>query len=420
VSLTIPQLLLVFAVGLVFSAIFSMVEAAVISQDRHRLEHLAMSGKRSAQIMQTMLGGIDRLLAAILLFNNIANVLCATTATVIVTRLSGGGETAAFVASLGVAFLILVVSEISPKVIGVRHAQTISLVCAVPLHFLLAVFHPVIVVANFFARGILLLAGVRHANVLNTAMNTRELHSAVRASRAQAAQDSQHGKHYKMVEQALHLGNIPVEKIMTPRRHIKGINLQNGDNDAYDAILSADYAKLLIYESNPDNAAGFVDTIQALKIATRQGRVTAADLRRIVVKPLFMPAAANAVQQLQNMRTQNSRAALVVDGAGRVTGMVTLANFAAAIIGGSTAPPTPTTEGDFILPGDFSLLQLSELLPDIQLPDTSATNLNGLIMEVLGDIPDTSVCVEIAGMRFEIIETGNKSVRRARLLKPAH
>ena len=124
---------LVFLAGLLMSALFSMVEAAVISQDRHRLAHLAEQGGRRAQLMQKMTARMDRLLSAILLFNNIANVLCATAAAVMVTRLSGGGEGAAFAASLGVAFLILVVAEISPKIIGVRHAQRLSLWFALPV-----------------------------------------------------------------------------------------------------------------------------------------------------------------------------------------------------------------------------------------------------------------------------------------------
>ena len=127
-TLSIPQLLLIFGAGLFCSAVSSMAEAAIISQDRHRLLHLAEEGDRAARLMKGLLDNMDRLLAAILLFNNIANVTCATAATVIVTRLSGGGEGAAFAASLGVAFLILVLSEITPKIIGVRYSSKISLI----------------------------------------------------------------------------------------------------------------------------------------------------------------------------------------------------------------------------------------------------------------------------------------------------
>ena len=158
-ELSLPQLLLIFVAGLLVSGFFSMLEAALISQDRHKLRHLADEGNTAATVMLELLANIDRLLAAILLCNNLANVVCATTAAIIVARLSGGWGGAIFVSTLAVTFLILIFGEISPKVIGVRHAQGISLACAKPVRLLLVLLRPIIAVANFFAGGLLRLAG---------------------------------------------------------------------------------------------------------------------------------------------------------------------------------------------------------------------------------------------------------------------
>ena len=412
-NLTISQLLLLFSLGLLLSAVFSMVEAAVISQDRHRLEHSAHAGKKTAVLMLQLLGGIDKLLAAILLFNNIANVLCATTAAVIVARVIGGGDTVTLLSSFAVAFIILVISEISPKVIGVRHAQNIALFCAVPLRILLNVFYPVIVVANFFARGILLLCGVRDINILHTAMSPRELRNAARTARRQR-HETEH-KQYQMAEQALHIGDLPVEKIMTPRPAIEGINLQDGDDKTRSLILSSRHSKLPAYNGNLDRACGFIDTLRAAQQAADQGAETVKASQLPFEAPMFLPAAAGALHQLQSMRKNKARAALVVDGAGRVVGMVTAADFADTIIGRDT-PLSTDENGNFMLTGDLSLLRLEELFPHLSLPeDTSATNVNGLILETLGDFPDGLFCVNINGFRFEISEVTEASIRRVLL-----
>ena len=125
-----------------------------------------------------------------------------------VTRLSGCGEGAAFAASLGVAFLILVVAEISPKIIGVRHAQRLSLWFALPLRGLLTVFYPAVAVANFLASCLLATFGIRETAQPLAAMSAAELRTAAREStrRARESIDEEGGRHYRMVEQVLQVG----------------------------------------------------------------------------------------------------------------------------------------------------------------------------------------------------------------------
>ena len=346
---------LVFLAGLLMSALFSMVEAAVISQDRHRLAHLAEQGGRRAQLMQKMTARMDRLLSAILLFNNIANVLCATAAAVMVTRLSGGGEGAAFAASLGVAFLILVVAEISPKIIGVRHAQRLSLWFALPLRGLLTVFYPAVAVANFLASCLLAAFGIRETAQPLAAMSAAELRTAAREStrRARESNDEEGGRHYRMVEQVLQLADTPVEKIMTPRGQIEGVNLQD-EHAIYRQIMDATHAKMPVFAGDIDAAEGFIDTLEVIKAASKRGGADAALVRAMQKRPpMFVPAAADSLSQMQSMRRQRARIALVVDGAGRVSGVITLSNFAAAIIGGEEAAAAGEAERWRLLAGRF-------------------------------------------------------------------
>ena len=411
---------LVFLAGLLMSALFSMVEAAVISQDRHRLAHLAEQGGRRAQLMQKMTARMDRLLSAILLFNNIANVLCATAAAVMVTRLSGGGEGAAFAASLGVAFLILVVAEISPKIIGVRHAQRLSLWFALPLRGLLTVFYPAVAVANFLASCLLAAFGIRETAQPLAAMSAAELRTAAREStrRARESNDEEGGRHYRMVEQVLQLADTPVEKIMTPRGQIEGVNLQD-EHAIYRQIMGASHAKMPVFAGDIDAAEGFIDTLEVIKAASKRGGADAALVRAMQKRPpMFVPAAADSLSQMQSMRRQRARIALVVDGAGRVSGVITLSNFAAAIIGGEESAAAGEAERWRLLPGDFLLIRLGDLHPQLTIPETSAASINGLILETLGEIPSNPACVRIGDVRMEITQSTKTAVLQVRIVFP--
>ncbi len=400
-----------------------MLEAALISQDRHKLRHLADEGNAAAIIMLELLANMDKLLAAILLCNNLANVICATTAAIIVSRLSGGWESAVFVSTLLVTFLILIFSEISPKVIGVRHAQAISLICAKTVRYLLFILQPITVVVLFFARGFLVMIGEKTGNNEKARINIRELRSIVRASSlsAEGAKDSE--AHYLMMNKLLEFNDTPLEKIMTPRRDIIGINLADSEEIIAAEIISSSFSKMPVFEDNIDNTLGFIDIRQTMtKILERQNKkISTEELRTIVTPPLFIPASDTILRQMQKMRNSGQRIALVVEGTGRIVGLATIANFAFAVIGTPDLPSGVEDDskedgnGIFLLPADISLMQLRELFPHAELPTTSATNLNGLIQEYLGYIPNTAMGINIGNINVEIIEFSNKAVIKARV-----
>ncbi len=397
---------------MLLSGFFSMLEAAIISQDRHRLNHLAGRGVPSAVIMQKLLAQMDELLAAILLCNNLANVVCATTAAVFVAKLTGGGDNAVFVSTLAVTFLLLVFGEITPKVIGVRHSPSIALACARAVRVMLFVLRPVIVIANFFAGILLRLFGIGKGFGGGGIMNIAELRSVVRAANASGSG----GEHYRMLDNLLAFGEMPLEKIMTPRRDIGGINLDAGDDAINRAVAVFWHSKMPLYSGDLDNVAGIADTAEALR-AMKDAPLTAAKLRAMMRAPHFFPAADTVLRQMEKLRRADIHAAFVVDGAGRVVGMVTLTNFASAILGTSAMPPNVRADGSggYVVPADISLLQLSQLLPGANWADTSAATLNGLILEYLDALPAAPMCLRCGDLHIEIVQIGDKAVLRARV-----
>ena len=392
-----------------------MLEAALIAQDKHRLAHLAENGHKNAIIMRALLERTERFLATVLLCNNLCNITCATAATAIATRLFTNDDSALLVVTLTVTFIILVFSEITPKVIGVRHAQPIALACARPLRGLVFLLVPFVHVANFFSSLLLLAVGMRnHFRFLNEAMNINELLSVIRAARRAAKSST----HYNMMEKTLLFNEMPVEKIMTPRPDIRGINLKQDVAVVAQEVLNANYSKLPLYDGNIDDVKGVVDVVAAIKMI-RDGRLAAASLLAIAEPPLLIPAAATALQQLQNMREQRQRLAFVIDGGGRVVGLLTFSNFAAAIIGDEKPPPLLRRGNGVVdVPADMAILQLESLFAPWLSPPTAANSLNGMILEYLGDLPETPVCLNINGLRMEILTADDKSIRRVRLFPP--
>ena len=416
-ELSLSQLAAIIVIGLFLSSFFSMLEAAVISQDKHRLQHLADKGDQRAVIMQTLLARTDKLLSALLLCNNLANVTVATAATAATVRLLGNQETTALIwASLSVTLVVLVFSEISPKVIGVRHASAVSLFCARPLRWLITLLAPAVGTANFLSNCLLIICGVRRGLDFKTVLSEGEVRSIIRSvSRSRSAQNQQR---YSMLERTLQFHETPVEKIMTPRPEISGLNLAHDIGKITDHLRASNHSKLLVYDGNIDQATGFIYTLQALKM-TGEGRLSPERLRAIVKPISHIPAAASSLQQMEKMRRQRERMVLAVDGGGRVVGLLTFSNFATAIIGDPVLPDiTPRGDGSYEVPTDIPLRTLETFDSRFVIPETVATNLNGLILEHLGDVPAAPVCLTIGGWRIEIIEFDDRSVRRAVVRPP--
>ena len=122
-SIPLSTLVLVLAILLVVSGLFSLAETTMMAANRVRLRHRAHRGSGGARRALALLAQTDKLLGVLLLGNNLLNAACATLTAVLAARLFGEGRIVLALGTLAITFLILVFSEITPKVIGATHAD---------------------------------------------------------------------------------------------------------------------------------------------------------------------------------------------------------------------------------------------------------------------------------------------------------
>ena len=130
------------AILLIVSAFFSISETSLMSVSRYRLKHLAKSGNTGAKLATKLLKETDKLLSVILLCNNFSNAAAATLVTIIAVQLYGDQQFIIMVGTLITTFLILIFSEISPKVIAAAHPEKLALSCSFLLYPLLKILYP--------------------------------------------------------------------------------------------------------------------------------------------------------------------------------------------------------------------------------------------------------------------------------------
>lgn len=406
------------AVLLVASGFFSLVETAMMAANRHRLRAAATTHQRGAQLATRLLAQTDRLLGVILLFNNLINAAAATLVSVITIEFFGEQKWALGVGTLAVTFLILVFSEITPKVIGAAYADALAPRVSYLLMPLLRLFHPLVWFINLFVQSLLRLLRLKPRADEAQLMSREELRSVVLESSGMIP-----SQHRSILVNLFDLEHVTVDDIMSSRGDMEAIDVQAPVEDIRAQLATSFHTRLPVFEGDPDNVIGILHQRRLLACALG-GEFDHAVLRRELVEPYFIPSGTGIYAQLQFFRDNRQRLGLIVDEYGELLGLVTLEDIVEEIVGkfttgmpGSSAETSWDGDGATVVDGSHSLREINRAL-DIALPVDGPKTLNGLIVEYLQDIPEQGVGLRIAGIAMEIVQTEDRRIKTVKLYRP--
>ncbi|MEP7061197.1 MAG: CNNM domain-containing protein [Betaproteobacteria bacterium] len=416
-SISLSTLIIALAILLVVSGLFSLAETAMMAANRVRLRHRAQRGSTGARRALSLLAQTDKLLGVLLLGNNLINAASATLTAVLAARLFGEGKIVLALGTVAVTFLILVFSEITPKVIGATHADRIAIPVALVLTPLLRITYPVVWFVNLFVQALLIILRIKPADDAGARLTQEEVRSLVLEGQYFR------GKHRTLLSNLFDLETITVDDVMTPRNQIHGIDLAAKPSLLRQQLATSYHSRVPVYNDTLDDIVGILPIKQV--VALQQGdEIDAEHLTPLVRPAYFVPAGTPLLTQLTQFQNDRQRLALVVDEYGELLGLVTIEDIIEEIIGEFTtaAPGGGDTwrreaDGSVIVDGMAPLRVLNRRL-GTHFPLTGPKTLNGLIVEHLGDIPDAGLTFELAGQRVEILQTVDRAIKVVRLLAP--
>ncbi|MFO1323027.1 MAG: HlyC/CorC family transporter [Burkholderiales bacterium] len=416
---SLGTLAIALAVLLVVSGFFSIAETAMMAANRYRLKHRAQRGNKGAKLAIALLAQTDRLLGVILFGNNLINAGAATLAGVMTARMLGVGELALAASTVVVTFLILVFSEITPKVIGATHADRIAPLVSYVLTPLLRGLTPVVWFVNLFVQTLLRALRIKEAPEGGTQLTQEELRSLV-------LEGSQYfrGKHKTMLANLMDLEAITVDDVMTPRNRIHALDLAEKPALLRQQLATSYHSRVPVYEDSLDNIAGVLPLKAVVNLQLSAGELTAERLRPLLRAPYFIPAGTPLLTQLTQFQNDRQRLGLVVDEYGELQGLVTIEDIVEEIIGDFTTQAPGGAEsfrrepdGSVIVSGMAMLRTLNRRL-GTQFPLDGPKTLNGLILEHLGEIPQAGVAFRLEGQMLEILQTQDRAVKVVKLVPP--
>src|SRR4051812_29447734 len=404
---------------LLISAVFSIAETSMMAVNRYRLKALARLGNRGAQVTTELLAHTDRLLGVILLGNNLINAAAAVLVSIISVRLFGNNEIVLGVGTVVVTFLILVFSEITPKVIGAAYAEKIALPLAFLLKPLLKALYPVVWFVNLFVQSLLWMFRLKPANSGQNKMTPDELRTLVLEAGNYIPK-----KHQSILLNLFDLESITVDDVMTPRNQIEAIDIDSPPELLRQQIATAYHRRLPLYQGQPDNIVGIILLRKVLALGA-DDEINATRLREIMREPYFVPSGTPLFTQLQQFQEHQDRLCFVVDEYGELMGLLTLEDIVEELIGefATHSPLQPAhfhrqTDGSYVVEGGSLLRELNRKL-GYHFPLDGPKTLNGLILEHFRDIPDQGTSATIANHRIVVMQTHDRIVKSVRLSPPA-
>ncbi|MEO6975119.1 MAG: CNNM domain-containing protein [Gallionella sp.] len=401
---------------LVCSAFFSGSETSMMAINRYRLNSLIRRGNRSAKLVSRLLGKVDKLLGSILLGNTLLNVFAAAVTNIIIFRLYGQNDLALLLGTLTLTFVLLVFSEIMPKIIAASYPERIALPASYLLTPLITLFQPVVSIAGGLVKAVLWVLRIKiETDQSKQKMTIEELRGLVL--------DAEHflpRKHQKMLLNLVDLERITVNDVMIPRNQIEALDINADANELRQQIITCHHTLLPVYADTHSNIIGILH-IKRVPALLQETTLDTTRLREILNEPYFIPSDTPLLKQLQQFQERHARLGMVVDEYGELLGLVTLENILEEIVGEfTTQSPSQTgkfmrqEDGSIVLEGSSSLRELNRKL-GLHLPIDGAKTLNGLILDHLEDIPETGTSLKIAGYPIEIIQTQDRIVKVARI-----
>ncbi|MDD3529316.1 MAG: HlyC/CorC family transporter [Gallionellaceae bacterium] len=415
-QIPLGALLLALLLLLILSAFFSGSETSMMAVNRYRLKTQARAGHRGARLAEGLLARTDRLLSVILLGNNLVNSAAAALVTVIAFRMFGESELSLTLATLVVTFMILVFSEVTPKVIGASYAERIVPVVSFPLALLQRLFHPVIWFINLFVQGQFRLFRLKAGEDDGASrMGVEEMRTLL----AESGSFLPHS-HRGMLLNLFDLENLTVDDVMLPRGEIEAIDLTAPADEIIERLQTSHHAHLPIYRDELNDIVGIVHVRRALA-HLGEGEFDVGNFQEGLRAAYFVPSGTPLLTQLSQFQDNRQSRGLVVDEYGELLGLVTVKDVLEEIVG-EFAGANPlrgkgwvTDEaGGYLVEGTASLRDLNRKL-DLDLPQAGARTLNGLIMEYLEAMPEAGVTIKVAGCAIEIVQVAGRRVKTARL-----
>ncbi|TCZ61100.1 hemolysin family protein [Roseicella aquatilis] len=404
------------------NGVFALSELAVVSARRSRLRAMAAAGRPGASAALALAEEPGRFLSTVQIGITLVGVLAGA-----FSGAALGGHLGAWLAGLGlppggaeplgfglvvalVTYLSIVVGELAPKRLALRHAEALACAVAPAMTIISRIAAPAGWLLDASTDLVFRLLGRAEApqervteDDLRALVAEAELAGTIEATER------------RMIAGVLRLGNRPVRGVMTPRGEVDWLDATAGEAAARAMLMRTAHSRLPVGEGSTEAMLGVVQARELLS-ALLAGQPL--DLRVAARQAPVVPDTADALDVLATLRAAEVPVALVHDEHGHFEGIVTPTDLTEAIIGALRSDAEPDEElpavrredGSWLLAGWMPVDEMAEVL-GIALPEERGyQTAAGFVLAVAGRLPRVGEAVEARGWHFEVVDLDGRRI----------
>jgi putative hemolysin len=403
----------------ILSAFFSMSETALTAVSRIKVKKLAEANHFGAKFLKKLREDPNKMLATILVGNNLVNLAAASLATFIFLDLFAGrqflneGVTIA-TSTLVMTLLILVFGEIVPKTAAMKYSEKLSTSVAPVIWGIAVLLTPVISLLDRICRPLLRLVG---ADVRNEApfVTEEELKLLLSMGEKEGVLETSENK---MIHSIFEFGDTVAKEVMVPKPDMFCLDIKTPMEEAIQKISEDGHSRVPVFEGSHDNIIGLVMAKDLIKV---QGSKENVQLRDLVRSPLFVPETKKLDELMKLMQASRTHIAIVVDEYGVVAGLVTLEDLLEEIVGEiedefdkEEKGVETLSDGTILVDARLSVKDVNEKL-GTDIPEGDYDTIGGFVLSLIGRLPYIGDSASYGDFRITVEKISKRRITRVRI-----
>lgn len=411
-------------IGLVvLNGLFAMSEIALVTARKARLIKLASEGDNAAAVALKLGEDPTRFLSTIqigitsisILNGIVGEAVLAAPLSLWLQQIGMLQTTANIVATAIVVVLVtyisIVIGELVPKRIGQLNPEAIARLVARPMQVLALITRPFVVLLTISTHGLLKLMGIKQNG--QSSVTEEEIHAMLEeGSEAGVIEQHQH----EMVRNVFRLDARPLGSLMAPRSDIVFLDTRLPFEENLQRLIASEHSRFPVCDGGLDKVLGVIHAKQVLASVSRGESL---DFAANLHPGVYVPETLTGMELLEHFRTNNMQMAFVIDEYGEIEGIVTLQDVLEAVTGEFASPNEEDSwavqreDGSWLLDGAIPIPEMKDRLELKATPEEDKGRyhtLSGMVMLLLGRVPNTGDYCDWEEWRFEVADMDGKRI----------
>ena len=404
--------IIVLIILLVLSGFFSMSETALMALSKIRIRHMVEEGVKGAKLVEKLTEDPNKLLGAILIGNNIVNILASSLATTLFVSLVGPSGVG--IATAVMTVLVLIFGEITPKSIAKQKSEQVSLKVSKPISIIVKLFKPFIGIFTFISSGFIRLLGV-DPKASEPFITEEELKTMVGVSEEEGVLED---VEKEMIFNVFDFADSQAKDVMVQRVDIVAVDSEATYEEVLDVIKTEQFSRIPVYNQTIDDIVGILYVKDLIIAGQNKDGFKVTDYMR---EPYYTFEFKKIKELFNEMKKTRNHISVVLDEYGGTVGIVTIEDLIEEVFGDIEDEYDDyeneievIKEDEYVVDGSAKLDDISELI-GVNMESEEFDSVGGLIIGELGRFPENKEEVNLNNIRFVVEEVDKNRIKKVRI-----